>query len=613
MGLSVALSNALSGMRTGTNGLDVISRNVANAGVPGYHKQSLSVIEGLGVNSSYVRNGVVTRAFNDSLQQQYSNARATSGFASVRAQFVDRLQIAIGKPGAAGSLDTAYADFQAALSGLSTSPDSHAVRSTVVSSAQTLAQTLNRLSGEVQSLRRETEAKMQNSVEDLNQLLKTLEKVNVSVADHSIDPASRATLADQRDRLVDQIAGIIDVRVDYRNDGSVALMTRSGAGILDGKASVFEFQPAGTLTATAQFSVDSSQSAVGKLTIRTAAGMSFDAVQQNVFKSGEIAALIELRDTTLVTAQNQLDDVAAALAQAMSTIETQGTPVTAGAASGFDVDLAAVRNGNDVLLKYEVGGVERAVRVVRVEDPTKLPMDVTDADGNRVIGLSFAGGAADVAAKLQTALGAGFAVSSTGGTNLRILDNGAGTTAITGLSTRTTVTGSQGQGLGLSLFVDGANADFTNSLEGRGQKLGFAARIAVNADVSSNPALLVQYQAGGSLGDDDRADYLLDRLDTMHFASFRMADQPGSYRLSGNVRDFITQTMDHQGNVAQLATAANTTEQLTLQAVEQRLDSEYGVDVDEEMSRLMQLQNAYAANARVLSTIQELINQLLAI
>ena len=63
-GLSVALSNALSGMRAGQNGLDVLSRNVANSGVAGYHRQSLSVIDTMGANSSYVRNGTVVRAFN---------------------------------------------------------------------------------------------------------------------------------------------------------------------------------------------------------------------------------------------------------------------------------------------------------------------------------------------------------------------------------------------------------------------------------------------------------------------------------------------------------------------------------------------------------------------
>src|SRR5688500_18105318 len=141
MGLSVALSNALSGMRSGQNGLDVLSRNVANAGVPGYHRQSLSVVDVQGSSSAYVRNGVVTRAFNDSLQLHYSRALSDSGFSSVRANFVDRLQMMIGKPGAAGGLDTAFADFQAAMSQLAVSPDDYAVRADAVAKAGAIAST----------------------------------------------------------------------------------------------------------------------------------------------------------------------------------------------------------------------------------------------------------------------------------------------------------------------------------------------------------------------------------------------------------------------------------------------------------------------------------------
>ena len=45
MGLSASLTNALSGMGTGQASLEILSRNVANAGTPGYHRQSLSVID----------------------------------------------------------------------------------------------------------------------------------------------------------------------------------------------------------------------------------------------------------------------------------------------------------------------------------------------------------------------------------------------------------------------------------------------------------------------------------------------------------------------------------------------------------------------------------------
>ena len=45
MGLSASLGNALSGMNTSQSALNVLSRNVANAGTPGYHRQSLSVVD----------------------------------------------------------------------------------------------------------------------------------------------------------------------------------------------------------------------------------------------------------------------------------------------------------------------------------------------------------------------------------------------------------------------------------------------------------------------------------------------------------------------------------------------------------------------------------------
>lgn len=614
MGLSIALSNALTGMRSGQNGLDVLSRNVASSGIPGYHRQSLSVIDSTGVNSTYVRNGTVTRAFNESLQHHYTRSMSESGFTSVRASFVDRLQTVVGKPGTVGSLDTTFADFQGALSALAVSPDNYAVRADAVAKATILASSLNDLSTQVQTLRRESESKIATSVGDINQMLSTLEKLNDRLSDSSVDPTSRATLMDQRDRLVAQVASVVDVRADYRSDGTVALMTRTGVGLLDGRASVFEFQSAGAINATSQFSNDPAQSGVGKLVLRTPSGFVLDLVQQNVILSGELGALVELRDKTLVQAQDQLDDIAASLAKAMSTVETEGTAVTAGTTQGYDVDIGALRNGNDIVLNFQRNGAPDSIRFVRVDDTSKLPMDVRDADGKRVVGIDFSAGTTSVAQQIQSALGAGFGVSNPAGTTLRIVDDGAGGSVdIMGLTSRHTVTATQGAGLALNLFVDGANTDFTDYLDGNGQKRGFAGRITINEAILNDMTLLVQFDAGGSLGDDDRADYLLDRLDTMRFASYNPTGKPQAYRLSGTVNDFITQMVNHTGNIAAAALGDDETQQLTMQTLEDRLEQEYGVDVDEEMARLMELQNAYAANARVLSSIQDLLDQLLSI
>jgi flagellar hook-associated protein 1 FlgK len=48
-----------------------------------------------------------------------------------------------------------------------------------------------------------------------------------------------------------------------------------------------------------------------------------------------------------------------------------------------------------------------------------------------------------------------------------------------------------------------------------------------------------------------------------------------------------------------------------MNAINSRLNDAYGVNVNDEMARLVQLQAAYAANARVVSVAQDLLNSLL--
>lgn len=614
MGISVTLNNALSGMKIGQNALDVLSGNVANAGTPGYHRRSISVIDSLGVNSSYARQGSLTRAFNQSLQQHYTRAISDSAFASVRSSFIDRLQTLFGLPGTAGSLDSAFSAFETSLTSLTSSPDSFANRADTVQKAQELAATLNRLSADIQSLRREVEAKISTTVEDVNNQLQALEKINIRLADSGIDPGSRATLLDQRDRLVSSLGEQLDLRVTYRSDDTVALMTRSGVGILDGRASILSFESAGQLSATALFSANDAKSGVGRLTITTGAGLKIDLVKQNVLTSGELAGLLHLRDNDLVQAQDQLDEIAAGLAQAMSTKTTTGTPIIEAASAGFELDIANLQKGNEFNFSYVEGGVSKTVRVVNVSDESKLPLDYTDSNGARVIGINFAAGMTNMVSRLQTAVGPGLVVTSPPSTTtIRIMDDGAaGSTEIRSMQSRVTVTGNQSGDLALNLFVDFNNTPFTNALEDRGQKLGFASRISVNSAILTDNRLLVQFTPGTPLGESARADQLLENLSSLRFAGGQgsIANSAGS-RLAGTVSDLISQAINTIGNFASSAGSEAETQEMTLNALGNRLEREYGVDVDEEMARLMELQNAFAANARVMSVAQELIKDLM--
>lgn len=612
MGLSVALNNALAGMRAGQTGLEVVSRNVGNSGTPGYHRQSVTVVDGQGVNSTYARSGVVERAFNRTLQAYYTSTTSSAGYSSTRADMLDRLQTQFGKPGDAGSLDSMFGSFQNALQALGTSPDNYATRAAVVSQAQNLASTLNSLTTGIQSLRQETETQIAGAVDTLNTSLSSLQRINKTLADSDTDAASRAALLDQRDRLVTTIAEFVDIRVDYRGNDTVALMTNSGVGLLDDKLSTFSFEPAGRLSAEKAFSADDAKNGVGTLYISTPSGTRLDVAQQNILRAGRIAGLLELRDTTLPLAQSQLDDIAAGLARAMSTVTTQGTAASSGTQQGFSLDLASIRNGNDFTLEITRNGVPSSIKIVRVDDTSNLPLDYVDANGARVIGADFSGGATSIAAALQSVLGSSFTASGSG-TTLTVLDDGAsGTTDVAALTSHSTATGLQNGALALSLFVDRGNTDFTDALDGAGQRLGFAGRISLNSAVLTDNKLLVQYQPSGSLGDAGRANYIFDQLSSMTFASSQTSTgDAGRIRLGGSVSDMVSQAISAVGGAAEAALGADDTQQLAMDALATRLDAEYGVNVDEEMSRLLELQNAYAANARVISAVQDLLDRLL--
>jgi flagellar hook-associated protein FlgK len=475
MGLSSTLSNALGGMNASQRGIDVVSRNIANQGTPGYHRQSLVIQETAFGTSAQVRATTLSRAFNEALEKQHLVAVSSAGYSHVRASYLDRLQMHLGQPGDANSLDTLYSGFENALQSLATNPNDVTTRAAVINSAQQLVEQLNTLNGAVSEMRRETELQIGNAVSELNRQLNQLSDINVRILDLSQDQQARLSLMDERDRLVASISEQIDVRASYRADGTVALMTESGVGILDVEPSQFVFNAAGPMA--------DSSSAVGQLTLRTPSGLQMD--MKPLLSSGSIAGLMELRDNTLVNMSDQLDEIASGLALALNSDD----------ASGLELDL----------------------------------------------------------------------------------------------------------------FVDGATGTYDEA-----DKTGFAGRIRVNEDIISDSTLLVKYASDTSLGDPARPQFLLDRLKTMEFVSDKVTSvADGGVRLSGKVGEIIAQMINNQGNVVAKAQSENSAVGYTLESITTRMGAEYGVNVDEEMARLMQLQNAYSASARVVSTVQELIDALL--
>ena len=324
-----------------------------------------------------------------------------------------------------------------------------------------------------------------------------------------------------------------------------------------------------------------------------------------------------MRDKTLVQAQAQLDEIAAQLSSALSDREVAGTAVTAGGFNGFDVDLSGLAAGNSVTLDYKIppSGQTQRFTFVRVDSAASLPLPASaqgDAN-NRVIGIDFSGGPASVATQIQAAVGAGFTVSNTGST-LRVV--GSATRDVAGLTARPTQTSLTGGTAEMPFFVDAGrnNTAYTGSYEGGAQSVGFASRIAVNPDLVADRSRLVIYNTSPATpqGDATRPKFLYDRLTSSQRSFTNATGFDGSTATSsGTVSSLVQRIVAGQGQASEQAKRLDEGQQVAFASVQSRFTEDTKVNVDQEMSTLIELQSAYAANARVISTVKELLDVLM--
>lgn len=613
MSLSQVLSTSASGLRAIQTSLALVASNVSNAETPGYIRKALSVYT---TPTGSVNVAGVNRTLDQYLQRQLRTELAGGGYAATRAAFYDRIQLSFGQPGAPGTVETAFTDFLSALQALGTNPEAYAARTHAANSANLLAQQLNRMSADIQTLRAEAESGLANSVSAANEAMRQIANINMRLGGLQPGDAGAATLMDQRDRYIDLLSELMDIKVVETGNHQVNVFTGSGVQIVGVEAAQLAFDAQGTMTPQSLWSADPAARTVGTLTLVSPNGDAIDLLANRSIRSGRIAALAEMRDSILVEAQTQLDAIAAGMAQALSSQSVAGTPVSSAGLDGFDIDLDGLLAGNSARLSYTdlATGEQRVVTFVRVDDPAALPLDDTaTADPqDQVFGIDFSGGMASVAAQIQAALGADFTVSNPSGSILRILDDGGANVTIGALDAVKTATGLSTGSVELPLFTDGGNAYSGAITAGGSQLVGFAGRIAVNPAVLSDPNSLVLFGPGTLAGDTTRPDFILQRMSntTMMFppqSGIGSAARP----YEGALPDFLSQVIFKQGEAASAAGQLEQGQSVVVNALQERFSDLSGVNIDQEMAHLLQLQSAYGANARVLSAAREMLDLLM--
>ncbi len=618
MSLTQALNSALSGLQVTQANIAMVAANVANADTPGYTRKVVNQIA-TGANTSIgVRVSDIQREIDLYVQRQLRIENAGASYAETRADMYSQLQNLYGQPGSNTSLESVYNNFTSALQALSTSPDDPGARSAVISSAQLLTQQLNQMSGNVQALRSNAELGIADAVNKANDAMSQIAALNQQIAASTPGDSATATLMDQRDSYIDQLSKLMDINVVQGDRGQVGIFTNSGIQLVGAQAGQLSFDAVGTITPASQWSANPSQRGVGTITLIPPDGAPVDLIQDHAIRSGTIAAYLQMRDQDLVQAQNQLDALAAGMASALSDKTTAGTPVSPSPQSGFDIAIGSLSAGNKITINYTdtLTNTPHTMTLVRVDDPSALPLSntATAAANDTVFGIDFSGGMGSVITQINAALtGTGMTASNPGGTTLEILDDGAANTVdVNSVSATSTVTTLAGGTAELPLFTDGSSP-YTGAITARGsESIGLAQRIAVNPAVAADPSSLVVFQPGTAAGDSTRPDFIYQQLTG---ASLTFSPNTGigttAAPFTGSLTTYLRQVISQQGEAATSANNLKQGQDVVLNALQQRFNDTSGVNIDQEMSNLLTLQNSYAANARVLSAVKDMFDALI--
>lgn len=222
------LSIAASGARAARGALDVTAQNIANASSDGYVRRTLQIREvaasgGAGRNADISLSGAriaeINRNADPFLQSEVRRTNGDLQRANTELSGLRNIESAIEQSG----IFTSIVEFEASLQQLAGDPTDPSRRAAVLAEAQTMASkfqiTATGLDSTGEGLRFDADAK----VNEANIIGGELARVNLRLTRAGTGSSDRAALLDQRDQLLERLAGFSSIATSFASDGTVAV------------------------------------------------------------------------------------------------------------------------------------------------------------------------------------------------------------------------------------------------------------------------------------------------------------------------------------------------------------------------------------------------------
>ena len=312
MGLDLSLRTAMSGLRTVQKGLDTVSSNIANADTPGYTRKVLNqstivTSQGQGVG---VQAGNIEREVDTALQRETLTQELRVSNLEVLDQYLGQIEMLHGDPDQETSLGNVVNQMRDGFAKLMDTPNSIPLQNEVVSLADNLARTLNRLAEGVNTVRTNVQGEIESSINDINTQFQTIDDLNRKISTSTAQGQTEPDLEDKRDEAVRLVAEQIDINVMKRSDGTISILDHYGQPFLED-----DYKPLSIGTTV----INPQAAYPGAIPPIRLGDPTTGKDVTNQLTGGKLGALIQLRDQNLPRFQAQLDEFSQTLSETFST------------------------------------------------------------------------------------------------------------------------------------------------------------------------------------------------------------------------------------------------------------------------------------------------------
>lgn len=621
----LGLQTSLRGLEAAQAGINTVSHNIDNANTPGYARERVNFTEmpaldppsltnamagqvGQGVTASSVQR--ITSPF---LNEQYRQQNAALGEGNVEQSTLNQVSGIMNEPSSSG-ISTALQNFYKAWDKLGSNPSDLSSRTAVVDAAKTLTDVMNQTASQLSSLHSSLGTSVSNSVGQVNGILSQIASVSNQIVKVQETGNQPNDLMNQRDNLLNKLSKYTTFTTSTKSVSSGGISYDEFSLSLPGSASTGGTTPTTVIDGTkTDFSNGNPPTNLtGKLAVASNTGavqiVSNGGSSVNLASpSGQFQGY-QKSLTDVQNYQNDLDVLAQSLAGGGASTLTSSWTIPASAISSppynsmtFDGKPLAGAAGTGFLA-------------------SQTP-PITEQNGQYTI---------PSGTKIQTTLGS-MSVTLVGKMTVPSTATSAQLNGVTAtLPSGSTLSPSPGQQLpsGTTLHVSGLNQllQLGYSENGQGSALfGVPASADGQPITASNISVTAKastLSAGTSVdattglpvsGDGTLATVVANTQNAkMSFPNPQSANgASSSTTITGTLSDYLTAVVGQLGLQGQNANNQVSLQTTLTQQLNNQIQSVSGVSVNEEMTKMISYQQGYSASAKMISTINDMLTQLM--